>query len=145
MATTRKRHKEATPNAVDLGAVPAQKFYYHGTKALAAWTILTGGFKLVSGSHGRARGRGIYLSESPMGAVRWGELVVVCKLQKGTRILWLNGKYDQKTICSLRREFGHELLSLQSWFAKALPKNKHLTKVELVHLCNYIEHHRSCG
>lgn len=40
-------------------------------------------------------------------------------------------------IDSLKREFGRELLTLGPDFRKAIPRNKHLTKQELVSLCNY--------
>jgi hypothetical protein len=54
-------------------------------------------------------------------------------------------RYDPRVIDSLKREFGRELLDMGWAFCKAIPRNKHLTKVELVHLCNYLELHARPG
>ena len=48
------------------------------------------------------------------------------------------GGYDRKVIHYLKKEFGQELLDLGPHFYQAIPKNKQLTKIELITLCNYV-------
>ena len=115
------------------------KIYYHGTETRNAYTIMTQGFKLGEISHGRMLGRGLYIAQRPESTTFWSHFITIkCKMQPGTRILWIQERYDPKIIRQLRREFGKEILELGPHFAQAIPHNKQLTKNELIALCNYI-------
>ena len=101
---------------------------------------MTRGFELGHEGHGNLLGRGIYIAPTLAAAALWGtsDFIISCTLQPGTRILWVNGQYDQRIIDRLRREFGRELLTLGPHFARAIPANKQLTHDELIHLCTYV-------
>jgi len=116
----------------------------HGTTALNAARIVVEGFRILKDPNTGALGRGIYLTRSlawacefmrDFGGIGRG-VVFQVELAPGTRILRLHGKYDPRTIDSLRREFGAELLQID--FHKALPKNKHLRSRELIELLNFL-------
>ena len=109
--------------------------YYHGTGEAAAWSILARGFSLEHERWGRGLGRGVYLSGSSAFAATWGEIIVVCRLAPGTRILW-HGEPDPRVIASLRREFGKDITGPEFW--KHLPANKQLRGREIVHLWNHL-------
>ena len=114
------------------------KIYYHGTETRSAYAIMTGGFKLGEISKGRRLGRGLYISTRVESAVFWSHFITIkCKMQPGTRILWIKEGYDPKIVRQLRREFGKEILELGPHFTQAIPHNKQLTKSELIALCNY--------
>jgi len=113
------------------------KIYYHGTETRNAYAIMTQGFKLGEISKGCRLGRGLYITTRPESAVFWSHFITIkCKMQPGTRILWIKEGYDPKIIGQLRREFGKEILELGPHFAQAIPHNKQLTKSELIALCN---------
>lgn len=119
--------------------------YFHGTWTGHAYSIMSRGFELGHDwGHGSNRGRGVYIAQKLESAANWtwGDGIIIrCRLQPGTRILWMDGSYDQRVINYLRREFGSELLELGPQFHKAMPRNKQLTRQELIHLANYILMH----
>jgi hypothetical protein len=126
--------------------MPANKprqHFFHGTSALPAVCIAIDGFRLLDEALRRfgrgCLGGGTYLTAAPKTAV-WFSMeegyVLRIRLAPGTRILRLDGHFDQKVIDSLRREFGAAVLSPN--FDRALPQNKKLRRVELVNLLNYL-------
>ena len=117
--------------------------YFHGTWAGYAYSIMSRGFELGRLRYGHARGRGVYIAQKLASAAlwTWDDIIIRCRLQPGTRILWLDGTFDQRVIDSLRREFGQELLDLGPHFHKAMPRNKQLTRQELFHLTNFVLMH----
>ena len=122
----------------------AEKIYYHGTDDRLAYAIMSQGFRIGQKRHGWMLGRGLYIAQQLDSVVFWShDITITCRLQKGTRILWLHEGYDPQVIRRLEREFGRELLELGPDFQKAIPSNKKLTKSELIALCNYIFETRS--
>ena len=116
-----------------------EKIYYHGTETRRAYAIMTEGFKVGEMVHGRLLGSGLYIAQELDTARFWSHHIVIqCQLRPGTRILWLHEGYDKSVLAYLKREFGRELLEAGPQFYKAIPKNKQLTKTELITLCNYI-------
>ena len=126
--------------------MPVREFnawFFHGTSALPAACIVVDGFRLLSESLRNFGpgyiGGGIYVTASLETAARFSSevgYVLRVRLTPGTRILRLNGQFDQKVIDSLRREFGAGVLC--SEFDRALPQNKKLRRVELINLFNYL-------
>lgn len=117
----------------------AVKIYYHGTDNRLAHSIMGQGFKIGEIRHGRILGRGLYIAQRLESVVFWShDITISCRLEKGTRILWVHEGYDRKVIQHLEKEFGRELLELGPDFQRAIPSNKQLTKGELIALCNYI-------
>jgi hypothetical protein len=113
--------------------------FYHGTWTGYGYAIMTQGFALGHEGHGHLLGRGVYLAKKLSSAALWTpDFVIVCQLQPGTRILWIDDTYDRGVITYLRREFGQELLDLGPHFHRAIPHNKRLTQKELIHLCSYV-------
>lgn len=113
--------------------------YYHGTFNLCALSILFDGFRLNSkfsrwGRNGTF-GSGVYLTKSLKMACSFGSHIFKCTLANNTRLLKLDGVYDPKIVNYLKKEFGNALL--EGDFAKVIPRNKHLTKKELICLMNY--------
>lgn len=122
-------------------AEPSGDFYYHGTKALAAVCISIDGFRLLPTNLRRwgygAIGNGIYVTQVLNTASYFADSYVFrVRMRPGARILRLDGQYDRSVIQYLSREFGKEVLSPH--FDRAIPKNKHLTRTELIHLANYL-------
>ena len=113
----------------------ARRLYYHGTAERFTYSILTRGFKVGEKRYGRGLGRGLYLSGSLRFACDWGEMIIVCKLGLGTRILW-HRPPDQHVISYLKREFGKGIPRPD--FYKAIPRNKRLTRRELTNLWNFL-------
>lgn len=115
------------------------KIFYHGTWAGYGQAIMTQWFALGQEGHGHLLGRGVYLAQKLSSAALWTpDFVIVCQLQPGTRILWIDDTYDRSVIAYLRREFSQELLALGPHFHRAIPQNKQLTQKELIHLCSYV-------
>ncbi len=131
---------------------PTTISYYHGTSALAAACISVDGFRLLPTSLRRwgegALGKGIYITPEPVTSYFFAELgdlnggqdsrwyVVRVRMSPGTRILRLDGNYDPRVINYLGREFGKNLFTPK--FDRAIPANKHLSRVELISLANYL-------
>ena len=114
--------------------------YYHGTRALAAVCISIDGFRLLPATLRQwvdgALGSGIYVTTALDTALYFAHhYVFQVRMSPGTRILRMDGQYDQSVIHYLGREFGKELFSPS--FDRAIPSNKHLTRTELIHLANY--------
>ena len=117
----------------------ADNEYYHGTEAYKALSILYEGFRLKKGysfyGSGGTFKQALYLTKSVDAAVAFGHFIFRCKLADGVSILRIDEYYDKTIINSLRREFGKNILTGD--ITKALPRNKHLKKKELIHLVNY--------
>jgi len=119
---------------------PPATTYYHGTRALAAVCISVDGFRLLPTNlrhwgYG-AIGNGIYVTTLLDTAAYFAyDYVLKVRMAPGTRILRLDGQYDRSVIQYLGREFGKELFTPN--FDRAIPKNKHLTRTELICLANY--------
>jgi len=118
----------------------ADNEYYHGTASYKAIQILYEGFRLKKyhsehGSNGTFK-QGIYLTKSLSSAKYFGsEYIFKCRLKKGASIVLLDKGYDKKIINYLKREFSKAIL--MGPVSKAIPRNKHLTRNELIHLLNY--------
>ena len=106
-------------------------YYYHGTTRAHAYSIMSRGFNLQHEIWGRGWGRGVYLSGTDRFGAMWGEIIIVCELRAGARILW-HTEHDPKVIDSMRREFGRQIATPEFW--KVLPRNKQLTRRELSNL-----------
>ncbi len=117
----------------------SDRIYYHGTWTGYGYSIMTRGFELGHEGHGHVLGRGVYVAQELASAALWTwDFVIVCSLAPGTRILWIDGDYDQRVIDRLRREFGKELLELGPNFSRVIPHNKQLTQAELIELINFV-------
>lgn len=118
----------------------AKDEYYHGTMHYKAIQILYEGFRLKKnytdhGRHGTFR-QGIYLTKSLSSANYFGlGYIFKCHLKKGASVLRINNNYDKKIINYLKREFSKSILTGD--ISKAMPRNKHLTRNELINLVNY--------
>jgi hypothetical protein len=118
----------------------AENEYYHGTLCYKAFQILYEGFRLKKyytyyGNSGTFK-QGIYLTKSLSSAAYFGwQYVFKCQLQKGVSIIRINLKYDQKVINYLKREFSKDILT--GPLNIVIPRNKHLTRNELIQLLNY--------
>ena len=108
---------------------------YHGTSAEAASSILGDRFNLKHERWGRGWGHGLYVSWSPHFAAMWGEVVLVCELHPGIKVLW-HRPHDPKVIAYLKREFGVGIVEPDFW--KILPENKQLRGKEIAAVWNYL-------
>jgi len=115
--------------------------YYHGTMDYKAIQILYEGFRLKKqysdyGRYGTFK-EGLYLSKSLEPAALFGytDIIFTCVLKMGISILKIDESYDKKVIDSLKREFGKDILTGD--LSKVIPRNKHLTRKELINLLNY--------
>ncbi len=113
----------------------ARRLCYHGTAERFAYSIMTNGFTVGEKRHGKGLGRGLYLSGSLRFACDWGEMIIVCKLALGARILW-HRPADQRVISYLKREFGKGITRPD--FHRAIPHNKQLTRRELTNLWSFL-------
>jgi len=111
-----------------------EHIYFHGTDACHVYSIISRGFNLERERWGRGWGNGVYLSGTGNFAATWGKFIIVCKLRKGTRILW-HQEYNSKVIQSLQREFGSKITTPEFW--KIVPRNKQFTRNEVIHLWHY--------
>ncbi len=84
---------------------------------------------------GRGWGNGVYLSGTEEFAGLWGSIILRCELKEGCRLLW-HEEYDRNVIAYLKREFGAGILRPDFW--RALPRNKQLTRQEIVAVWNYL-------
>lgn len=112
-----------------------QRDFYHGTQGYCVHSIMTQGFRLDHEMWGRGWGNGVYLSGTEEFASLWGDVIVRCELKAGSKILW-HDDYDRKIVAYLKREFGVGILKPDFW--KVLPKNKQLTKPEIIAVWNYL-------
>ena len=119
--------------------------YYHGTEARHLYSIMTKGFKLGETRHGRVNGNGLYVATkaetatyyAPRSYVSNKSYAIKCQLEEGTRILWKDLDYCRKTLKYLQREFSRNIISFDFW--KYIPKNKHLTPMELSVLLSHLD------
>ncbi len=114
--------------------------YYHGTLDYKAIQILYEGFRLKKSSSDYGRygtfKQGLYLTKTlPVASLFGSKYVFRCRIEQGISILWLNDNYDKKVIAYLKREFSKSILDGD--ISKVIPRNKNLTKNELIHLLNY--------
>lgn len=112
----------------------AGKTVFHGTSKEVAGKIFGGGFKIGSQRHGKYFGRGLYVTRDIKYSTYYGPVVIRSEIYENTRLL----KYQtpqKSVIASLKREFGAGILSPEFW--KCIPRNKQLTKTEVVNLWNY--------
>lgn len=118
----------------------AKNEYYHGTIGWKAIQILYEGFRLKKqysswGIFGTFK-QGIYLTKSLETASCFTPgIIFKCRLSGGISLLRIDGKYDSKIIGYLKREFGKDILTND--ISKSIPRNKHLTRKELINLLNY--------
>jgi hypothetical protein len=112
-----------------------QPYFYHGTQNYCVHSIMAQGFRLEYEMWGRGLGHGVYLSGTEEFASLWGDVIVRCELKAGCNILW-HDDYDRKIVAYLKREFGAGILKPDFW--KVLPKNKQLTKPEIIAVWNYL-------
>lgn len=118
----------------------AKDEYYHGTSDYKAIQILYEGFRLKKdcsdyGRYGTFK-QGLYLTKTlDIAGLFARGYIFKCHVKSGTSILWLDGNYDQKVIQYLKREFSKSILDGD--ISKVIPRNKNLTKNELIHLLNY--------
>lgn len=122
-----------------------QKIYYHGTSVLASCSIAKRGFEIRDSVHGRVKGGGIYLAHAPCAAALWAHgpedaVIIACELKSGTRILWLDGKYNLRIVRQVEKRFGKEILNSGGQFHKCIPMNKRFLGKQLEHFCNYYFH-----
>ena len=128
-------HKDLVRQSQVVRPGRATNCFYHGTDEQYAWSIMTRGFSLQNERWGRGWGNGVYLSGTDSFASTWGQIIIRCQLQAGTRLLW-HEEHDRKVIDSLRREFGKDIVSPEFW--KVLPLNKRFTRNEVIHLWHYL-------
>jgi len=136
MSVRRKpKHKSIAPRSNSSHATRDATTFYHGTDEKYAWSIMSHGFRLGNERWGHGWGNGVYLSGTDDFASNWGRIIICCRLQTGTRLLW-HDDYDRKVIDSLRREFGKTIVSPEFW--KILPHNKQFTRSEVIQLWHYL-------
>jgi len=129
------------------------RVFFHGTKKRNARKILKEGFRDWSWTaetpllkykakqgidrwmHGGFYGRGTYLTCNWRSALFFGPVLFRVELQPGTRILRIDLPPDGKTLDSLKREFGKEILTNSPW--KVMPGNKRLTLEEAIQLARH--------
>ena len=113
--------------------------YYHGTWGICSLQIMYEGYRFKQEWSGWGKSgafkAALYLTKSLGTAASFGTYIWKCEIKDGVRLLRLNDQYDPKVIRYLKREFGKELLDGD--ISKSIPKNKHLTNKELIHLLNY--------
>ena len=86
-------------------------------------------------------GWGTYISQSMETALLFDPVLVRVHVKKGTRLLNITRKPDEKVIKTLKRKYGRDLLSADASIWKILPRNKQLTLEEIVALTRYQNWH----
>ena len=126
------------------GWMNSERVYFHGTEPDAARAILREGFRISDLRHGpalrngRSAGAGVYVASKLESAANWGSVIIDCRLAEGTRILRVDEEYDVRVIERLRRRFGRDLFEPDMRVDRALPRNKELTRAELLELCCFL-------
>lgn len=131
------------------------KKYYHGTSYYSAYRILNEGFRLVSyfGGDG-VKGTGIYITDNLDYAYDMGycksipsspnkTCLIECKIEIKNPIFWTKKEYDNKVIKYIKKEFDKRIVDYNHKISKFIPKNKKLTKNEVINLINYWEVQRN--
>lgn len=133
-------------NSAEISLNLREHTFFHGTDQPAeAASVLRQGFRREwLDEEGRwfqdgNLGVGTYLSCDWRMAVWFGNILFRATLQEGTRILDVSPQADRKTLNSMRREFGAQILTSDDP-RKVLPANKHLTLHELIELTRYHYH-----
>ncbi len=85
--------------------------------------------------HGGVYGRGTYVTCNWRSALFFGPVLFRVELQQGTRIVRIDLPPEGKTLDSLKREFGKEILTKSPW--KVMPANKRLTLDEAIQLTRH--------
>jgi hypothetical protein len=129
------------------------RVFYHGTSKRNArrilreglrdwsWTESTPKIKYKAGEgatrwlHDGMYGRGTYVSCNWRVALYFGPVMFRVELQPATRLLRLDVPPDRKTLDSLKRNFGNEILAKNP--LKVMPRNKRLTLNEAVQLARH--------
>jgi hypothetical protein len=127
---------------------PAGQYFYHGTAPENVARIWQVGFRIKiyveeDGSRwptGGCLDTGVYITKNWQMALCFGRALLRVELRRGTRILDLSPKPDEKVLNTLRKEFGARLLAMDAPIRKLIPANKHLTVHELVELTRYHYH-----
>jgi len=123
------------------------KKYYHGTSHYSAYRILNEGFRILKyyGSSG-VKGTGIYVTDSLEYACDMasgkssnenGSCFIECELKTTSPIFWTDKEYDPKVVKYLKKEFSKKIDNPDCDIKKNIPKNKKLTKKEVINLVNY--------
>jgi hypothetical protein len=101
-----------------------------------------GRFKKVHDRHLKdgSFGRGTYITCNWRAALFFGPVIFRVELRPGTRLIRMDVPPVSKTIDSLRREFGREVLVKNP--LKVMPQNKRLTLNEAIQLARYHYHGR---
>ena len=122
------------------------KQYYHGTDYFAAYRILKEGVRRLQNRTGCAvKGDGTYITDDLDYAYSMAKFksspnnlcIIECELSIDKPILWIDGNYDKKVIKYLKKEFSKNIVDYSKKIDKLIPKNKHLTKTEVINLVNY--------
>lgn len=130
------------------------KIYYHGTSYYSAYRILKEGFRIVKyyGGGCAVKGKGIYVTDNLNYAYDmaiskgWNikdknypnkACIIQCDLNITNPIFWTKKEYDNKVITYLKKEFSKNIVDYNQNINKFIPKNKKLTKSEVIHLVNY--------
>ena len=127
------------------------KQYYHGTSYYSAYRILNEGFRLIKYyGGGGVKGSGIYVTDNldyafdmarSKGWVNEGNpnktCIIECDLKITQPIFWTKKEYDPKVIKYLKKEFDKRIIDSDYDISKFIPKNKKLTKKEVVNLVNF--------
>ena len=108
-----------------------ERIFYHGTDRESVPGIEKEGLNQGDGH----LSSGVYVSESWRTAMAFGPYLYEVTLKPGTRILDLSTPLDRKVITYLQKEFKGIVKAENPW--NVLPRNKHLTKSELINLMKY--------
>jgi len=129
------------------------KVFFHGTSKRNARRIVKEGFRDWSWTadtpllkykakrgidrwmHDGSYGRGTYVTCNWRSALFFGPVLFRVELQPGTRIMRIDLPPEGKTLDSLKREFGREILTKPPW--KVMPANKRLTLDEAIQLARH--------
>lgn len=127
------------------------KTYYHGTSYYSAYRILSEGFRIVKYfGGGGVKGPGIYVTDNLDYAYDMARgkawvlenrknkpCMIKCELKHTSPIFWTDKEYDPKIINYLKKEFNKRIVDSNYDVKKFIPRNKHLTRTEVINLINY--------
>lgn len=128
--------------------LPDATTFFHGTSASSAICVSIEGFRILDQAIRFWKGHlgtGIYITRNLNEAQFFGSdqphyraYVLELKIIPGTKIARMCDVSDRRLLRSLRREFGHEILTKN--FANAIPTNKHLKPRELFAIISHLQH-----
>jgi len=127
------------------------KTYYHGTSYYCAYRIFNEGFRIVRYfGGGGVKGSGIYVTDNvdyafdmASNKAGWEEkspnkaCFIECDLKLTNPIFWTKKEYDPSVIKYLKKEFNKKIDDWNYDVAKFIPRNKKLTRTEVINLINY--------